>query len=147
MPVAECSSPAPWVTAASRVAGRLIPKACVGPPTTSSSAVTVAGAAVTSTTVVGTDSDSPAATASATARVLRLLDVQDYRNVLIPGVAALFIGACLVHDWRKHRVVHRVYVIGGLVIVASWPLRQLIGHSAWYFPIGEGVARIARAIF
>jgi len=83
----------------------------------------------------------------ATARVLRLLDVQDYRNLLIPAVAALFVAACLVHDWRKHRIVHPVYAIGGLVIVASWPLRLMIGHSAWYFPIGEGVARIARALF
>jgi hypothetical protein len=83
----------------------------------------------------------------ATGRVLRMLDVQDYRNTLIPLCAALFIGACLVYDWRKHRVVHPAYLIGGLAIVASWPLRLMVGHSAWYFPIGEGVARLARAIF
>jgi hypothetical protein len=83
----------------------------------------------------------------ATARLLRLLDVQEHRDVLIPLCAALFIGACLVYDWRKHRVVHPVYVIGGLVIIASWPLRKMIGHSEWYFPIGESVARLARAMF
>ena len=83
----------------------------------------------------------------ATARVLRLLDVQDYRDVLIPLCAAVFIAACLVYDWRKHRIVHPAYAIGGLVIVASWPLRVMIGHSGWYFPIGESVARIARSIF
>ena len=83
----------------------------------------------------------------ATARVTRLLGVQEYRDTLIPLCAALFVGACLVYDWRKHRVVHPVYAIGGLVIVASWPLRLMIGHSAWYFPIGESVARIARSIF
>jgi len=83
----------------------------------------------------------------ASARLLRLLDLQEYRNVLIPGIAALFIGACLVHDWRRYRVVHRVYAIGGAVIVASWPLRIMIGRSDWYFPVGEGVARIAHVLF
>jgi len=83
----------------------------------------------------------------ATARVLRLLDVQDYRDVLIPLCAALFVAACLVHDWRKHRVVHPAYLVGCLVIVVSWPLRNMVGHSDWYFPIGEGVARIAHRLF
>lgn len=83
----------------------------------------------------------------ASARILRLLDVQDYRDSLIPLCAAVFIGACMVHDWRKHRVVHPVYAVGGLVIVASWPLRVMVGRSEWYFPIGEAVARIARGMF
>ena len=83
----------------------------------------------------------------ATARVLRLLDVQAYRDSLIPLCAALFVMACLVHDWRKHRVVHPAYVIGGLVIVASWPLRLIVGRSDWYFPIGEAVARAAHRMF
>jgi hypothetical protein len=83
----------------------------------------------------------------ATARVLRLLDIQEQRDVWIPLCAALFILACLAHDWRKHRVVHPAYVIGGLVIVASWPLRNMVGHSDWYFPIGEAVARMAHGMF
>jgi hypothetical protein len=83
----------------------------------------------------------------ATARVLRLLDIQEYRDALIPLCAALFIAACLLHDWRKYRVVHPAYVLGGLVIVASWPLRIMVGHSDWYFPIGEAVARIGRGMF
>jgi hypothetical protein len=83
----------------------------------------------------------------ASARVLRLLDVQAHRDVLIPLCAALFVAACLVHDWRKYRVVHPVYAIGGLIIAASWPIRNIVGHSDWYFPIGEGVARVARAIW
>lgn len=83
----------------------------------------------------------------ASGRIVRMLDLQPYRDVLIPLCAALFIGACIAHDWRKHRAVHPTYVIGGLVIVASWPLRQMIGHSEWYFPIGEQVARLAHSIF
>jgi hypothetical protein len=83
----------------------------------------------------------------ASARVLRLLDLQPHRDLLIPLCAALFVAACLVHDWRRYRVVHPAYVIGGLVIIASWPLRTMIGHSDWYFPIGEQVARLAHSMF
>jgi len=82
----------------------------------------------------------------ASSRILGLLDVQQYRNVLVPGMAALFIGACMAYDWRRHRTVHPVYVIGGLVVVASWPLRHVVGRSEWWFPVGEGIARVARAM-
>jgi hypothetical protein len=83
----------------------------------------------------------------ATARLVRLVDVKDLRDVIIPLCAGLFVAVCMLYDWRKHRIVHPVYVVGGLVIMASWPVRLMIGRSEWYFPIGEGVARIARAMF
>src|SRR3954470_5363785 len=83
----------------------------------------------------------------ATARLMKLFHANDLRDVLIPLCAGLFVAACMVHDWRKHRVVHPVYVVGGLVIMVSWPLRLMVGHSAWYFPIGEGVARLAHRMF
>ena len=59
----------------------------------------------------------------ATARLMAALDLGAFRNVFVPGAAAAFVIACLVHDWRRYRVVHPVYVIGGAVIVASWPWR------------------------
>jgi hypothetical protein len=83
----------------------------------------------------------------ATARLARLFDIVEYRDAFIPLCATLFVGACIAYDWRKHRVVHPVYAIGGFVIAASWPLRNMVGHSDWYFPIGEGVARIAHRMF
>jgi hypothetical protein len=83
----------------------------------------------------------------AAARVLRLLDLQSQRDVLIPLCAGLFIAACMAYDWRKHHIVHPVYLIGGLVIIASWPLRLMVGRSDWYFPIGEELARIAKGMF
>lgn len=83
----------------------------------------------------------------ASGRVLRILDLQQHRDILIPLFAALFVAACIGHDWRKYRVVHPAYVVGGLVIVVSWPLRLMIGRSDWYFPIGEHVARLARSMF
>lgn len=83
----------------------------------------------------------------ASARVIRLIGMEEYRNFLIPLFAAIFIAACMAYDWKKHRVVHPAYAIGGLAIVASWPLRLMVGRSDWYFPIGEGVARLGRAMF
>ncbi|MBB6093660.1 hypothetical protein HNQ60_002541 [Povalibacter uvarum] len=83
----------------------------------------------------------------ATARILRMVDLQPHRDLLIPLCAGLFVAACLVHDWRRHRVVHPVYVVGGIAIIASWPVRLMIGRSDWYFPIGEQVARLARTMF
>jgi MFS family permease len=53
----------------------------------------------------------------------------------------------------EEAVQHRVHrrrradVIGGLVIVASWPLRLMVGRSDWYFQIGEAVARVANRMF
>jgi len=83
----------------------------------------------------------------ATARVLRLLDIEAFRDSLIPLCAAVFIAACIAYDWRKHRVVHPVYAFGGFIIVASWPLRQMVARSEWYFPVGEAVARLATRMF
>jgi hypothetical protein len=57
-------------------------------------------------------------------------------------MAAAFIIACLVHDWRTLRVIHPVYVIGGAVIVVSWPWRYMAARQDWYQPIGEAVARL-----
>lgn len=83
----------------------------------------------------------------ASARLVRLLEVQTFRDALIPLCAAVFITACLAHDWRKYRMVHPVYAIGGFVIVASWPLRQMIGHSEWYGAVAEAVAGVAHRLF
>ena len=63
-----------------------------------------------------------------------------------PLVAAVFITWCLLHDWRKYHRVHPVFAVGGLAIVASWPLRTLIAHSEWWQPIGEWIARQGAAM-
>jgi hypothetical protein len=78
----------------------------------------------------------------ATARLMTALDLFEYRHVFISGVAAAFVLACLVHDWRRYRIVHPVYVIGGALIVASWPWRNMAARQDWYQPIGEAIARL-----
>jgi len=75
-------------------------------------------------------------------RVLTMLGLREYWTFLVPVVPALFIAWCLVHDWRRYRLVHPVYAIGGLVIVALWPLRLIAGRSEWYQPVGQWIARL-----
>jgi hypothetical protein len=81
----------------------------------------------------------------ATARLMGALDLARYVPVLVPAMAAAFVVACLIHDWRKYRVVHPVYVIGGAVILASWPWRYMAARQEWYQPIGEAIARLGAA--
>ncbi len=48
------------------------------------------------------------------------------------GVTDLFIAACFIYDLITRGRVHRATVLGGLVIVASQPLRLMIaGTDAW----------------
>jgi hypothetical protein len=75
-------------------------------------------------------------------RVLTMLGLREHWVWLVPVIPALFIGGCLVHDWRRHHLVHPVFAIGGLLIVALWPLRLMAGRSEWYQPIGEWIARV-----
>jgi hypothetical protein len=81
----------------------------------------------------------------ATARLMTALELQAIRDFFVPGVAAAFVIACLVHDWRRYRVVHPVYVIGGAAIVLSWPWRYMAARQEWYQPIGEAIARLGAA--
>ena len=50
------------------------------------------------------------------------------------------------HDWRKYRLVHPVYAIGGLLVVASFPLRMMIARSEWWQPVGAWIAKVGAGI-
>jgi len=48
------------------------------------------------------------------------------------GVTDLFVAACFIYDLITRRTVHRATALGGLLIVASQPLRLIIGSTdAW----------------
>jgi hypothetical protein len=78
----------------------------------------------------------------ATARLMVALGLPQYVNLFVPAMAAAFVITCLVYDWRRFRVVHPALVIGGAVIVASWPWRYMAARQDWYQPIGEAIARL-----
>jgi hypothetical protein len=78
----------------------------------------------------------------ATARLMAAFGLSQHADVFVPAMAGAFVTACLVHDWRKSRVIHPVYIIGGAVIIASWPWRYMAARQDWYQPIGEWIARL-----
>ena len=60
------------------------------------------------------------------------------------GVTALFVAWCLIADWRKNRILHPVFVIGGLGLILSWPLRMALVASPTWQPIGEWLVSFAK---
>jgi hypothetical protein len=79
-------------------------------------------------------------------RLLTLVGLDDVRPILTPAVAAAFVVWCLMHDWRKHRIVHPVYAVGGLLVVLSWPAKTIAGRSEWYQPIANWAAEVGASM-
>jgi hypothetical protein len=78
----------------------------------------------------------------AASRIVMQLGLREHWSYLVPVVPALFVTCCLAYDWQKQRIVHPVYAIGGAALIASWPLRIVIGRSDWYQPVGEWIAKM-----
>jgi hypothetical protein len=76
-----------------------------------------------------------------TARLIGLLGASKYFLLIQMTVVAVFVVCCLLYDWRKNRVVHPVFAIGGLVLVLLWPLRYMIARSEAWQPIGQWFAQ------
>ena len=82
----------------------------------------------------------------AASRIVTQAGLREHWTYLVPIFPALFVAFCLAYDWRKSRIVHPVYAIGGAALIASWPLRIVIGRSDWYQPVGEWIARIGAGL-
>ena len=79
-----------------------------------------------------------------TARLIGLLALSKYFLLIQMSVIAVFVTCCLVYDWRKNRVVHPVFAIGGVVLVLLWPLRYVIARSETWQPIGQWFAEVGK---
>ena len=82
----------------------------------------------------------------AASRIVMQLGLREHWTYLVPVFPALFVACCLAYDWRKQHIVHPVYANGGAALIASWPLRIVIGRSEWYQPVGEWIARVGIAL-
>lgn len=80
----------------------------------------------------------------ASARFIALLGLREYMLLIQMGVIAVFVTVCLVYDWRKNRVVHPVFAIGGVVLVLLWPVRYAVARSEMWQPIGQWIADAGR---
>lgn len=54
----------------------------------------------------------------------------DKRSVLAMFLTVGFVVVAMIQDWLTRRRVHPVYIAGGLILLASGPLRAVIGNSA-----------------
>jgi len=69
--------------------------------------------------------------------------------IMIPlGLPRAVLGTCLtitfvawawIHDWRKLGRVHSAYLIGGIALIVSVPLRKWVGMQDWWRPIAEWI--------
>lgn len=61
------------------------------------------------------------------------------RGLLPTAVSFAFIAWAWWNDWRKTGRVHAAYVVGGLLLAISLPLRRWIGMQDWWRPIAEWI--------
>jgi EamA domain-containing membrane protein RarD len=54
----------------------------------------------------------------------------DKRSVLAMFLTVGFVVVAMIHDWLSRRRVHPVFIVGGLLLLVSGPLRAVIGKSA-----------------
>lgn len=59
------------------------------------------------------------------------------RLVLAPGVTFAFVAWAWVHDWRRVGRVHPAYIIGGIALLVSIPLRRAVGFTDAWLPIAR----------
>jgi len=78
----------------------------------------------------------------AVARLILVLDQRESFLALQTTVAAAFVIWCLLADWMKHRIVHPIYAVGGILLVISWPLRAAVAQTAGWERVGLWMAQL-----
>jgi hypothetical protein len=78
----------------------------------------------------------------AVGRLIVLAEAFDYFPLIQTAVPALFVGWCLINDWRRHHIVHPVFVYGGAFIILSWPLRMAFARTEAWAAIYGSIERL-----
>lgn len=79
----------------------------------------------------------------ATARLIQLFGGGENFLALQTSATAAFVIGCVAYDWFKYRLLHPVYVIGGTLLVLSWPFRVWVARTAAWDPIGRWMASLS----
>jgi len=74
------------------------------------------------------------------ARLIFVTNTGKYFAAIQIAVPATCLAWCLVSDWRKYRIVHPVYSIGGAILLASLPARFLIAQTPQWENVGRWLA-------
>lgn len=73
-------------------------------------------------------------------RLIAVTQTGDYFGPIQVAVPAALLAWCLVSDWRKYRIVHPVYSIGGAILLISLPVRILIAQTSAWESVGRWMA-------
>lgn len=76
----------------------------------------------------------------AIARLIFVTNSGKYFAAIQFTVHAAFLCWCLIADWRKYRIVHPVYSIGGAILLISLPLRVLVAQTPQWESVGRWLA-------
>lgn len=68
-------------------------------------------------------------------RVVRML-LGHFSAAGIMAMTAALIAWCMAYDWMKARRIHAAYLLGGFLVLASWPLRMLVSRTGWWQEFG-----------
>jgi hypothetical protein len=74
------------------------------------------------------------------ARLIAVTNTGKYFAVIQIAVPAMFLAWCLVSDWRKYRLVHPVYSIGGAILIISLPVRFMLAQTPQWESVGRWLA-------
>ena len=74
------------------------------------------------------------------ARIIFVTNTGAYFPVIQFSVHAACLAWCLIADWRKDRIVHPVYSIGGGLLLLSLPLRIFIARTPAWEHVGQWLA-------
>ena len=67
--------------------------------------------------------------------------IQQFGPLTIFGLPDLFIAVCLLYDFASRGRFHRATVIGGLLLVASHPLRLVVGNTQAWLSFADWLTR------
>jgi hypothetical protein len=79
----------------------------------------------------------------ATARLIQLFEGGTNFLALQTSFTAVFVICCVLYDWFKFRVLHPVYIIGGTLLVLSWPFRAWVARTEAWEHVGRWMASLS----
>jgi hypothetical protein len=77
-----------------------------------------------------------------TARLITLGGYQAHFLAIQMSVSAAFVIACVVADWVRNRTLHPIYLVGGLLLVLSWPARAWVARTPEWEAVGKWLASL-----
>jgi hypothetical protein len=77
------------------------------------------------------------------ARLIRWAGLVENFLVIQVAVTAAFVALALISDWMRQRVLHPVYLIGGGLLVLSWPARVWLATTPAWEAVGSWMQSLA----